>query len=299
MNIIKAHNLACPIDGGRLAVREKTLVCERGHVFDVARQGHVNLLPVQHKRSKHPGDSKEMVLARADFLNSGIYEPIAVRLADIVFAQMTTGVDGNEICLLDSGCGEGYYFDIIFNYLKDKKGSGDLSLVGLDISKPAIAEAAKRNRQITWVVGTNRQPPVEAASVDIVACVFGFHSFEGFRKILKPGGKIILVEPGPDHLQELREIIYADVKRSAPPDLSQAERVGFSMLDSQCVQFKTGKIEHRQIQNLLVMTPHLYRATKEGKEAAQNLQQLEITVDIVIRVLERTWEFEACNIVPV
>jgi len=71
MNIIKAHNLACPIDGKRLESREKQLVCENGHVFDVARQGYVNLLPVQHKRTKDPGDSKEMVLARAQFLNTG------------------------------------------------------------------------------------------------------------------------------------------------------------------------------------------------------------------------------------
>ena len=77
MNIIKAHNLACPIDGARLEVHEKQLICENGHVFDIARQGYVNLLPVQHKRSKQPGDSKAMVLARTHFLNSGIYEAIA------------------------------------------------------------------------------------------------------------------------------------------------------------------------------------------------------------------------------
>ena len=84
MNIIKAHNLACPIDGGRLEFQEKQLVCENGHVFDVARQGYVNLLPVQHKRSKHPGDSKEMVLARTRFLNLGNYYPVAIKLAEIV-----------------------------------------------------------------------------------------------------------------------------------------------------------------------------------------------------------------------
>jgi 23S rRNA (guanine745-N1)-methyltransferase len=285
MNILKAHNLACPIDGARLFSREKQLVCENGHAFDVARQGYVNLLPVQHKRSKQPGDSKEMVVARVQFLNSGLYEPIANKLAEIAFAQIA---DGKETCFMDAGCGEGYYLDYLLNYLKDKNGGGDLSFIGLDISKAAVAESARRNKQITWIVGTNRQPPIDDVSVDVILCVFGFQSFEGFNKILKPGGKVILVEPGPDHLKELREIIYTEVIKSDPQDLSYAEEKGFSVVNRRPLQFKTGVINHEQINNLLLMTPHFYRATKQGREAAGNLQELELTVDVVFRVLEKS-----------
>ena len=284
MNVIRAQNLVCPIDGARLVIHDKQVDCENGHVFDIARQGYVNLLPVQHKRSKQPGDSKEMVSARAEFLNSGIYAPVADKLAVITFAQIT---DGKETCLMDAGCGEGYYFDYLFNYLDKKDGCGNQSFIGLDISKDAIASAAKRNKQITWLVGTNRQPPVEPASVDIIICVFGFQSFEGFAKILRPGGKVVLVEPGPDHLKELRELIYADVKKSDSPDLVCAEETGFSVRGRQPLQFKTGEINNRQINDLLVMTPHFYRANKAGREAALKLQKLELTVDVVFTVLEK------------
>ncbi len=290
MNIKKAQNLACPIDGIRLEFREKQLVCENGHVFDVARQGYVNLLPVQHKRSKQPGDSKEMVLARVQFLNSGVYAPVANKLVEIIFAQLTKVqiTSDKPTCLLDAGCGDGYYFDTIFNHLKDKEGRGELSFIGLDISKPAIVESAKRNKQITWIVGTNRQPPVSDTSVDIILCVFGFQSFAGFKKILKSGGKIVLVEPGTNHLKELREIIYPEVKKSDPPDLSYLEGIGFSMIDRQQLQFKTGAINNKQIKNLLLMTPHFYRATKQARAAAGRLQKLDLTVDVVFRTLEKT-----------
>jgi len=284
MNIIRAHNLACPIDGERLERREKQLVCENGHVFDIARQGYVNLLPVQHKRSKQPGDSKAMVSARAQFLNTGLYGPVAEQLSEIALAQIT---DDKQICLMDAGCGEGYYFDYVVNDLKGKNVCNDLSFIGLDISKAAIAEAAKRNRQITWVVGTNRQPPVESASVEVVLCVFGFQSFEGFHTVLKAGGKVILVEPGPDHLKELREIIYTEVKKTNLPDLSSVEKMGFSMVDRQPLQFKTELVNHEQINNLLIMTPHFYRASKQGREAVANLRKLDVTVDVVFRTLEK------------
>ena len=229
-----------------------------------------------------------MVLARSKFLNLGIYEPIANTLAKLVFTQMNNYQSANKtICLMDAGCGEGYNFDYIFNVLENKEGACVLSFIGLDISKPAILEAAKRNKKICWIVGANRQPPVEDASVDIVLCVFGFQSFDGFNKTLKPGSKVILVEPGPDHLKELREIIYTKVKKTEPPDLSYAKEIGFSIVGTQTLKFKTGAINNTQINNLLLMTPHFYRATKEGREAAVNLQKLDLTVDIVFIMLEK------------
>ncbi|WP_455219389.1 putative RNA methyltransferase [Kaarinaea lacus] len=294
MNIKKPHNLACPIDQKPLTLQEKSLACENGHVFDIARQGYVNLLPVQHKRSRQPGDSKAMVVARAAFLNSGIYNPIAKKMAEVIYAQIKGAQDSGDqasnnktICLMDAGCGEGYYLDYVFKYLEDRPGSSDLSFIGLDISKFAIVESAKRNKQITWIVGTNRQPPVEKASINIVLSVFGFHSFEGSQEVLITGGKLILVEPGPAHLQELREVIYSDVKKSPPPDLARAETSGFMLKDTQQLHFKTDPIDHSQINNLLIMTPHFYRASKEGREAASKLKNLELTVDVVIRILEK------------
>jgi len=273
MNIIKAPNLACPIDGERLELRDKQL----------ARQGYVNLLPVQHKRTKHPGDSKEMVLARSYFLNAGYYDPLAKVLAKTALHHLSDP----GTCLMDAGCGEGYYFDFMLNYFKDKNVRTDISFIGIDISKPAIAKAATRNKQISWLVGTNRQPPVEAESIDIILCVFGFQSYEGFNKVLKSGGKLILVEPGADHLKELREIIYSEVKKSEPQNLSQLEDKGFTLVDSQTFGFRTGPIDTAQIKNLLIMTPHFYRANKQGREAAANLQTLDLTVDLIIRVLEK------------
>lgn len=284
MNIIQALNLACPIDGDSLECREKQFVCRNGHVFDIARQGYVNLLPVQYKRSKHPGDSKAMVAARAEYLNAGHYEPVARKLAETAFAQIDAD---KETSFMDAGCGEGYYFDYLLNYLKGINACNDVSFVGLDISKAAIAAAAKRNRQITWVVGTNRRPPLISASVDIVLCVFGFQSFQGFHKILKAGGRVILVEPGPQHLKELREIIYTDVRKSVPPDFSDLEGEGFSLLDRQSLQYTTGLIDCGQIKNLLMMTPHFYRAGRQGREAAAQVTKLDVTVDVVLRILER------------
>jgi len=283
MKTIKANNLICPIDGEKLSLNEKQLICENGHSYDVARQGYVNLLPVQHKRSKHPGDSKEMVVARTNFLSSGVYEPIAKKLAEVTSLYLD---NQSETCLMDAGCGEGYYFDYLFKKIQSSDRTNEYSFIGLDISKFAIIDAAKKNKNITWIVGTNRQPPIENKSVDIILCVFGFQSFEGFKSILKVNGKIILVEPGAEHLKELRDIIYSEVKVTEPPDLNVAKELGLSLVDTQKLKFKTGKINNLEINQLLLMTPHFFRANKQGQIAAAELQEIDLTVDIVFRVLE-------------
>ncbi len=285
MLIKNVSNLACPIDAAQLHVYGQQLTCKHGHTFDIARQGYVNLLPVQHKRSKEPGDSKEMVAARTQFLNARFYLPVVDKLAEIVQQQIKPT---EQICVLDAGCGEGYYLDAIAHLLESIKTDNTLSFIGLDISKPAIMAAAKRNKKITWIVGTNRQPPVCAASVDIIICVFGFQSLDGFSYALKPGGKVILVEPGVNHLQELRQVIYTDVKKTESPGLPVLDGTDFSLIDSVALKFKTGDINQQQIHNLLLMTPHFYRANKKGKEAASELQTLNLSIDMVLTVYEKT-----------
>jgi len=285
MNIIKARNLTCPIDGGMLEQINRQFICANGHSFDIARQGYVNLLPVQHKRSKQPGDSKAMVIARTEFLNSGSYEKIATKLTEIVISQIATD---DETCILDAGCGEGYYLDVIFNSLIDIQGDKTVSFIGLDISKDAIIQSSKRNKQISWLIGTNRQPPVQDGSVDIILCLFGFMSVDAFYRVLKPGGKIILLDPDPEHLTQLRKIIYPQVKKQDQSGAAQIEREGFTLLKSEALTFKEKINTNEKIKQLLIMTPHFYRASNEGRRAACSLDKLDITVDVIFRVLKKS-----------
>lgn len=45
----QADNLICPLCQMPLNLAQRQLTCNNRHSFDIARQGYVNLLPVQHK----------------------------------------------------------------------------------------------------------------------------------------------------------------------------------------------------------------------------------------------------------
>ncbi|WP_374260089.1 putative RNA methyltransferase [Zoogloea sp.] len=271
--------LACPLDGTPLQLHGGAWRCPSGHSFDTASQGYINLLPVQQKRSRDPGDSKEMVAARRRFLEAGFYQPIAAAVAHAALDELPA--DGQLACL-DAGCGEGYYL----RQLAAAAGTGQrLAILGLDISKWAVLAAAKQDKRMRWVVGSNANLPVPTASLDRVLCMFGFPVYPEFARVLKPGALLLQVDAGPDHLRELREIIYPSLK----PERPAAAHIpaGFAPDGESRVGYAVTIGGRAPLADLLAMTPHLYRASAEGRARAAALDALTLSVDVRLTRLRR------------
>ena len=285
--------LACPLDGAPLRRHGGSLRCADGHCFDLAAQGYVNLLPVQNKRSLDPGDSKEMVAARRRFLEAGHYKPIADAVARAVLADAEPG---RTLTCLDAGCGEGYYLRQLAAAAAAE--ARPLALAGLDISKWAVQAAAKRDLHdarsqasaspspsTAWVVGSNAGLPVLPGTLDRVLCMFGFPVYAEFARVLRRRGELLQVDAGPEHLRELREVIYPTLKserpatRQAPP--------GFEHLGTDTLRFPVHVDGAAAIADLLAMTPHLYRTTAQGRARAAALTALTMTVDVRLARYQR------------
>ena len=286
MSVSPFTALACPLDGAPLQRQGGSLRCADGHCFDLAAQGDVNLLPVQNKRSLDPGDSKEMVAARRRFLEAGHYQPIADAVAQAVLAG---AAPGRTLTCLDAGCGEGYYLRQLATAAGD---AHPLALLGLDISKWAVQAAAKRdgqdargNPRAAWVVGSNAGLPVLPGTLDRVLCMFGFPVYGEFARVLRHGGELLQVDAGPEHLRELREVIYPTLKPERPA--ARQAPAGFEHLGTDTLRFPVHVDGAAPIADLLAMTPHLYRATAEGRARAAALTALTMTVDVRLARYQR------------
>ncbi len=283
MKLASRHTLLCPLDGHPLVRTTRQFLCPLGHNFDRARQGYINLLPVQSKKSKSPGDSPEMVAARRLFLQTGGYDRIASTLIDLVSASLPASTA--SVSILDAGCGEGFYLGRLASHLSLLGGVGEAHLVGVDISKPAIIAAAKRYREIDWVVASNHQGLVPDHSLDAVLCLFGFPCFERFKEALKAGGTMILVDAGPDHLIELRRLIYPSVRYKPLPCIAEAISLGFELAKTQTLRYPLHLSSQESIDSLMLMTPHFFKASRIGRQAITNLGHLTVTVDVRFRQL--------------
>ncbi|MBR5529367.1 MAG: methyltransferase domain-containing protein [Oscillospiraceae bacterium] len=259
-------NLLCPLCGEILQKAERSLVCPNRHSFDIARQGYVNLLPVQNKRSLNPGDTKEQVQSRREFLDGGFYAPICEALC-----KMAEGLSGP---VLDVGCGEGYYS----SRLAESMGA---ELWGLDISKEAVRFAAGRYKEAQWLCASAARLPVEDGSVGLLTSLFAVTLPEEFLRVLRPDGAFVQVLAAPDHLLGLKNIIYPSLTEK--PKDSAPELPGFTLERSEFVRFSF-TVEGKQVQNLLSMTPHVYRISKEGAEALAATETLTDTASCVLNL---------------
>ncbi|MGH3829677.1 MAG: putative RNA methyltransferase [Pseudonocardiaceae bacterium] len=186
--------LVCPYCGAQVSRDGGSLRCTAGHVFDIARQGYVSLLPTGVRGGG--GDTAAMVQARADFLAAGHYAGVAAdlaRAAEEVVAPLEA-----EGCVIDVGAGTGYHLAVVVDRLPGRVG------LALDVSKFALRKAARAHERMAAVAcdAWRRLPVADCAAV-VVLNIFAPRNGAELRRVLNPAGRLLVVTPIRDHLSEL------------------------------------------------------------------------------------------------
>lgn len=186
-------NLVCPVRDCRLPLErgERSLACAKSHSFDVARSGYVNLLQPQERRSKQPGDTAEAIAARRRIHDRGITEPLRAAI------ERMLGLTAED-CLLEAGCGEGFF-------LGGLAASCGCRACGIDISTNAVDAAARRYPGCQWIVANaDRVIPYADATFTTVLSIAARRNPTEFRRVLQSEGRLLVAVPAPDDLIELR-----------------------------------------------------------------------------------------------
>lgn len=266
--------LICPVCSADLALDTagKNLRCEAGHSFDRAKQGYWNLLLVQSKRSKDPGDNPEMVAARTRFLDGHFYLPVVEGLCAALDTYLPHSAQ-----IADLGCGEGYYTAALRQH-RLSQGFDD-QILGLDISKHAVRAAARRDKQITWCVGSSARIPLPDNSLDLALIIFSKVLSEPLERALKPGALLVIAYPTTKHLMSLRELIYDEVREKAfEPEQHLSADFKLETIVGQPFEIRLEGAE--EIASLLAMTPHGQRVKEAKRAEILATQSLTTGVDI-------------------
>jgi len=236
--------LACPYCGLPLSAVDGAVRCARGHSFDLARQGYVTLLPAgAHGRTRGRagarggagargpagaggagGDDAAMVAARAEFLAAGHYAPLT--------AALLAAAAGAAGPVLDVGAGTGAHLAAVLD--ADPAAIG----IALDASRYAARRAARAHPRAGAVVADAWSGlPVRTGAVGLVLDVFSPRNGPETARVLRPGGLLVVVTPGPDHLAGL-----VDVVGGLQVDAAKDSRLA-AALEPHLVP--VGRVEHR------------------------------------------------------
>lgn len=239
----------CPLCQLPLALIQRQYQCSNKHSFDLAKEGYVNLLPVQQKKSLDPGDNSAMMQARRAFLQAGWYASVARQAA-----AMLSAVKPQQ--LLDLGCGEGYYSGILQQQLSLQQ------LHGIDISKAAIRFAAKHYPKGHFAVASAYQLPFAADQFDAIVRIYAPSLLNELQRVLKVGGYLLTVTPAPEHLLQIKQALYNEVKLHRS-DI--AELAGFQHLQRQQLSFTLDQLSAEDLMHLITMVPLGWKFSEETR----------------------------------
>lgn len=260
--------LICPVRhcGAPLERRENAFACARGHSFDVARSGYVNLLQPQDRRSKQPGDPREAVEARRRLVDAGHGGPLLKALLE--------EIDGIGLlpgaAVLDVGCGEGFYL----GYLARQR---EIEAHGLDLSVPAVDLAARRYPEVTWIVANaDRLLPCAAGSFGLVLSIDARLNPAEMRRVLAPGSRLLVAVPAPDDLVELRAAVLGEGALHDRMDRAAGLLAEDFKLEARRTVRETVRMDPEALRDLLAAT---YRGARESRRArAESLSAMTVTL---------------------
>ncbi|MBD8038350.1 methyltransferase domain-containing protein [Solibacillus sp. A46] len=254
---------ACPICKQQMNMSDEgKMSCPSNHTFDVAKQGYLYMLnrPVQSMYGKELFESRHKVI------HAGIYDKVQKAIAGEIIQQ-------NSV-ILDTGCGEGSHLHRICEQLDGAVG------IGIDISKEGIMAAAKFYNEQLWCVGDLANSPYNEQSFDAILNILSPANYEEFKRLLKPGGKVIKIVPQENYLMELRKQAFADSEKESYTNAQTVERfkTAFAHVEVKRITY-TVPLEVDLVQNLLEMTPMGWHI--EEKESIQ-LREITIDLDLLI-----------------
>lgn len=275
-----AAYLRCPVCRDAIALVDGALRCGRGHSFDVARQGYVNLLAGDARPGT--GDSAAMVAARDAFLSAGHYEAIATAVAEVSAAVVRRqSAGGVAPCVVDLGAGTGYY---LARSLQRSPGSIGLAL---DLSKHAVRRAARAHPRVAAVVCDAWQSlPVRTAHASAVLSVFAPRNGEEIARMLRPDGSLVVVTPTARHLRELVEPLkLLGVEPRKEERLAQQLAPELALHGASHHEW-TLQLDHGDVETVVGMGPSAWHTDGAASRAviARMLEPVAVTASVRVSV---------------
>jgi len=267
-----AAYVRCPVCAGSVRVGDDQVVCDRGHSFNIARQGYVSL--VSGRGGPGTGDSAAMVLAREAFLGGGHYQPVA----DALRAPAARSDRGAPGLVLDLAGGTGYYLARVLDALDGRLGAC------VDLSAPALRRAARAHpRAVALGADAWQSLPFADGAAALVLSVFGPRNAAEIRRVLAPDGTLLVATPGAGHLAELRQALgLIGIDERKTERLAEAYG-GYADSSVTPVRYEL-RLGHAELTDLVAMGPsarHIAADELAGRVAALPAP-VTVTVDVEV-----------------
>lgn len=280
-NVSKIESVfKCPVCDSPMEVFQlESLICLKGHTFDFAKQGYLNLMmhPVKSKYNMKLFRARKKIIAEAKF-----FEKLHQKITKVLNPYSTNYKE--KMFLLDTGCGEGSHLSAMCTKLRSDS-QNDVVGIGIDLSKEGIYEAAKSYTDNIWTVADLVNLPFKSGQVDVILNILSPSNYAEFGRVLKADGLLVKVVPKEKYLKELRENLFnGDEKQSYSNDETVKRfKENFRLVRHTSLNYSF-QLDKKMAQSFLQMTPLTWGMSKEEIQALSQKCPDKITVDLDVLV---------------
>jgi 23S rRNA (guanine745-N1)-methyltransferase len=264
----------CPICSETLQSLGRSYACHNRHNFDVSKEGYLSLLHGQNNYQEI-GDDKLMIQARVRVHKL----PVFLELGNAItgyFHQLSAG-DG----ILDIGCGDGFFLDQVI-----RASIGPCQGVGVDISKEALAKAAKNYPNLFFVRtdAAHDRLPFQDSSFGLVLSIFAPRPIDEIRRVLRADGSWLIVTATQDHLKEVRR--FLPLAAIGPGKLDAPASASYSILKSGIINYEK-QVSRDDVVSIVEMSPSIYRLRRDFGDTWKGLvpPEMDVTFSFGISLL--------------
>ena len=250
-----------------VSAENHSVVCEKGHRFNISKKGTLHLM----KQNANTDYDAPLFHHRYELAQSGFFEPLLEAILPHLSAD-------EEKCIVDIGCGEGYYSR------KLQEAYPEATFYAFDLSKESVQLAAKSDAswKVNWFVGDLAHLPIQSKSMEVILDIFSPANYAEFERVLKAEGVIIKVVPTSSHLKEIRQLAQDQLTKQSYSNQEILEHFEdhCQILSSETVSL-TKSLTPEERQALLAMTPLLFHVDQEKIDWTQ---LTEITIEAKLLV---------------
>ena len=285
--------LRCPICEAPLHVTRPGLACPAGHAFDRARQGYVNLRA--GTATPLNADSAAMIAARARIHEGPVLAPLRRRTAELAETYgvsvgagtgnppRTEATPGRRRApaeatplVVDLACGTGSYLAAVLDRMPGATG------IGIDLSAAALRRAARCHPRAVAVGADLRASlPLCDGAACVALSIFGPRPAGEIRRILRPGGALIVLAPTPAHLAELVAPLGMVHVHPGKREHLARQLAAFREKHRETISY-TVPVDHPTARALAEMGPSARHITAEALEARVERLPSRMTITVCV-----------------
>ena len=250
----------------RLHVKDNHLVCDKGHQFDMNKQGFYFMAhrSVDAKYDRELFEARRQIICETKF-----YDKLHQQLF-----QLLNHYD-RPLTIVDAGCGEGSHLAMLSRLLNKTP-----TAIALDLSKPGIQQASDYAGEMLPVVADLANLPIANQQVDVLLSLLSPANYEEFKRVLKIGGALIKVIPNLDYLKEIRCLVSESESYSNETTASVFRKHFGQVEEIRVKDHVYFTLEERRA--LMQMTPLTWDLSESKRQALLMELPEYITLDLTI-----------------